>query len=246
MIHFRSNSEWQQKAADQNKKYLFAVKSHKFYFTRTSVISGIVFHRFGEATDKRSVDPDQRCANIFLVKKMIEKILKTEIVFAGRFLKIWRDEVELPNSHRSFREYIKHPGAAMIIPVLPSGKILMIYQYRHSVGQVFLEFPAGKKDPGETTLQTAHRELIEEVQYQAKTMTLLTSIHPVIGYSNEMIDLYLAEDLSGCVGHSDPDEILESVEFELEELEAKIWNNEITDVKTQIGVFWLLKHLRNS
>jgi ADP-ribose pyrophosphatase len=176
---------------------------------------------------------------------MIEKVLKSEIVFQGRFLKIWRDDVELPNGHRSFREYIKHPGAAMIIPILPNGKILMIYQYRHAVGQVFLEFPAGKNDPGETSLQSAHRELQEEVHYQAAKMSLLTSIHPVIGYSNEKIDIYMAEDLTPKAGHSDPDEILETVEFELDDLEAKIWKNEITDVKTQIGIFWLLKHFRN-
>ena len=149
-----------------------------------------------------------------IVKKMIEKVLKSETIFSGRFLKIWRDEVELPNGHRSFREYIKHPGAAMIIPLLPNGKVLMIYQYRHAVGKIFLEFPAGKKDQGEDTLQTAHRELKEEVQYQAGKMSLLTSIHPVIGYSNEQIDIYLAEDLSAASGHSDPDEILETVEFE--------------------------------
>ncbi len=175
---------------------------------------------------------------------MIEKVLKTETVFLGRFLKIWRDEVELPNGHRSFREYIKHPGAAMIIPLLANDKVLMIYQYRHSVGQIFLEFPAGKKDPGEETLQTAYRELKEEVQFQAGKMTLLTSIHPVIGYSNEKIDIYLAENLTPSGGQAYPDEILETVEFDLQELKNKIWNDEITDVKTQIGIFWLLKHLK--
>ncbi len=180
------------------------------------------------------------------MKKLIEKVLSTELVFPGRFLKIWRDDVELPNGHRSFREYLKHPGAAMIIPKLPNGKYLMIYQYRHSVGQVFLEFPAGKTDRGETTEQTAARELQEEVGYKPGKLTLLTHIHPVIGYSNEKIDLYLAENLISAPAMLDPDEVLETVELTIEEIMQKIWNNEVTDVKTQIGAFWLLRHLKGA
>lgn len=178
------------------------------------------------------------------MKTLIEKVLSSQIVFQGNFLRIWRDDVELPNGHRSYREYIKHPGAAMIMPRLPNGKFLMIYQYRHSVGQVFLEFPAGKTDKGETTETTAARELQEEVGYKPGKLTLLTYIHPVIGYSNEKIDLYLAEELSPAPKHTDPDELLETVELSLDEIEEKIWKNEITDVKTQIGAFWLLKHFR--
>lgn len=175
-------------------------------------------------------------------KKLIEKVLSSEVVFKGRFLKIWRDDVELPTGHRSFREYIKHPGAATILPRLDNGNFLMIYQYRHAVGQVFLEFPAGKTDQGESTAATAARELQEEVGYKPGKLTLLTSIHPVIGYSNEKIDLYLAEDLTPAPRHQDPDELLETVEFSLEEIKAKIWNQEITDVKTQIAAFWLFRH----
>lgn len=177
-------------------------------------------------------------------KKLIETTTSSQVVFQGRFLKVWRDDVELPNGHKSFREYIKHPGAAMVIPKLNNGKFLMIHQYRHAVGQVFLEFPAGKTDPGETTQVTADRELQEEVGYKAGKLTLLTHIHPVIGYSNERIDLYLAENLSPVPAALDPDEILEVAEFSLEEIEAKIWNHEITDVKTQIGAFWLIRQMR--
>jgi ADP-ribose pyrophosphatase len=177
------------------------------------------------------------------MKKLLEKVLSTELVFPGRFLKIWRDDVELPNGHRSFREYIKHPGAAMVIPRLPNGKYLMIYQYRHAVGQVFLEFPAGKSDRGESTEKTAARELQEEVGYKPGKLTLLTHIHPVIGYSNEQIDLYMAEELTPAPAMLDPDEVLEMVELTAEEIEEKIWKNEITDVKTQIGAFWLFRSL---
>jgi ADP-ribose pyrophosphatase len=179
-------------------------------------------------------------------KKLIETTTSSEVVFQGRFLRVWRDEVDLPNGHQSYREYIKHPGAAMVIPKLDNGKFLMIHQYRHAVGQVFLEFPAGKTDAGESTLMTAERELQEEVGYKAGKLTFLTHIHPVIGYSNERIDLYLAENLSPAPATQDPDEILENVELSLDEIEAKIWNHEISDVKTQIGAFWLLKKMKGT
>lgn len=174
---------------------------------------------------------------------MLEKVLKSELLFKGRFLNIWRDEVELPSGYQSFREYIKHPGAALVIPQLDNGKFIMIYQYRHSVGQVFLEFPAGKKDKGETTEQTAARELEEEVGYRAGKIEHLTHIHPVIGYSNERIDLYVATGLQLSQVNRDHDEVMEVTELSLEEMLEKVWNHEITDVKTQIAIFWLQRYL---
>ncbi len=177
------------------------------------------------------------------MKKLIEKVLGTEVVFQGNFLKVWRDQVELSNGHRSVREYIKHPGAALIIPMLNENEVLMIHQYRHAVGKVFLEFPAGKCDPGESTAKTAARELQEEVGYRSDQLTFLTRIHPVIGYSNEHIDLYLAQNLEPAPMERDIDEILELETVTLEQLQKKIWNQEISDVKTQIAAFWLFRHL---
>lgn len=179
------------------------------------------------------------------MKKLTEKVLSSQIVFKGNYLWVIRDQVELSNGHQSFREYIKHAGAAMVIPLLNPDKVLMIHQYRHSVGQIFLEFPAGKCDSGESTGQTAARELQEEVGLRAGKMTLLTHIHPVIGYSNEKIDLFLAENLISVPQTLDPDEMLELEEISIKDLETKIWNNEITDVKTQIGAHWLFRHLRS-
>ena len=179
------------------------------------------------------------------MKKLTEKVLSSHIVFKGNFLQVIRDEVELSNGHKSFREYIKHAGAAMVIPLVAPDKVLMIHQYRHSVGQIFLEFPAGKCDPGESTLQTAARELQEEVGLRAGRLTYLSHIHPVIGYSNERIDLFLAEDLESVPQTLDPDEMLVQEEVSIKDLETKIWNSEITDVKTQIGAQWLSRYLQN-
>lgn len=177
------------------------------------------------------------------MKDLKEKTTRTELIFNGRFLKVWRDEVELSNGYTSFREYIKHPGAACVVPVLPNGNLLMVKQWRHALKQVFLEFPAGKCDKGETSEVTAVRELEEETGYHAKALKFLTHIHPVIGYSDEQIDLYVASDLHQTVQHLDTDEIMELVEVSVEELKEKIQAGQVTDVKTQIAAFWYFQTL---
>ncbi len=178
------------------------------------------------------------------MKHLKEKTLSSKQIFKGRFLKIEQDQVEAPNGKIYYREFITHPGAAMMIPLLPNGNIVMVYQYRHAVKQVFLEFPAGKRDRGEESLVTAKRELLEETGYEAGLWTFLTTIHPVIGYSNEHIDLYLAKDLKHIKQQLDEGEFLEVVELTPQELMAKVRLGEVSDVKTQIGAFWLDKVLQ--
>ncbi len=177
------------------------------------------------------------------MKNLIEKTLSSKQVFKGSYLKIERDEVQGPDQKTYSREYIMHPGAAMIIPLLKNGSVVMLRQYRHAVGQVFLEFPAGKRDPGEQTRATAKRELLEETGYEAREWRLLTTIHPAIGYSNEFIDLYLAKDLLQLESQPDHGEFLEVVELSPVELMRYVRAGQVTDVKTQIGAFWLEKAL---
>ncbi|MGZ3805735.1 MAG: NUDIX domain-containing protein, partial [Pseudobdellovibrionaceae bacterium] len=136
-----------------------------------------------------------------LTKKLSEKKIKSDVVYEGSFLKVLKDEVEFPNGRKGTREYIPHPGAAMIIPVTDKGQLVMIRQYRYAVQSVFIEFPAGKMDPGEDSLQTAKRELEEEAGLQANQLRHLTTIHPVIGYSNEKIEIYLATQLTASQQH---------------------------------------------
>lgn len=178
------------------------------------------------------------------MKHLVEKILSSKQVFRGRFLKIEQDQVQAPDGRTYVREYILHPGAAMMIPLLPNGNVVMIHQYRHAVKQVFLEFPAGKRDHGEETILTAQRELKEETGYEAKDWKFLTTIHPVIGYSNEHIDLYLARDLTLAQRQLDHGEFIEVVEVKPEDLMRYVREGKVSDVKTQIGAFWLDKILR--
>ncbi|WP_413560012.1 NUDIX domain-containing protein [Bdellovibrio sp. HCB209] len=178
------------------------------------------------------------------MKHLEEKTISSRQVFKGRFLKIEQDQVQAPNGKIYHREYILHPGAAMMIPLLPNGNVVMVHQYRHAVKQVMLEFPAGKRDRGEDSLVTAKRELSEETGYIANDWKFLTAIHPVIGYSNEQIDLYLAKDLSKTQQQLDEGEFLEVIEIAPQELMSLIQQGKVTDVKTQIGAFWLDKILR--
>jgi ADP-ribose pyrophosphatase len=182
------------------------------------------------------------CENASM-KHLEEKTLSSKQVFKGRFLKVEQDQVEAPDGKIYLREYINHPGAAMIIPVLSNGNLVMIKQYRHAVKKVFLEFPAGKKDPGESTLKTAKRELIEETGYEAYSLNFLTTIHPVIGYSNEHIDIYLAKDLYLKEQTLDHGEFIEVLEVNPVDLIKMVRAGEVTDVKTQIGAFWVDKIL---
>lgn len=177
------------------------------------------------------------------MKELAEKTLSSKTVFKGRFLKVEQDQVLAPDGKTYVREYILHPGAAMVIPILPNGNVVMIKQYRHAVKKVMLEFPAGKRDHGEETILTARREVQEETGYVARNLKLLTSIHPVIGYSDEVIDLYLGTDLELTQQNLDHGEFVEVIEISPRELMKLVFAGQVTDVKTQIGAFWLMQEL---
>ncbi|MBL7543506.1 MAG: NUDIX hydrolase [Bdellovibrionaceae bacterium] len=179
-------------------------------------------------------------------KKLIEKdlieIKKTTLDRqSAKFLKMQIDEVQLSDGSTAIREYIRHPGAALIIPEIKKGQILFVKQYRYPVKQIFLEFPAGKIDRGEAPLNTAHRELKEEVGYVAKKMRYVTSIHPVIGYGDEVIHIYLAQGLTFVGASPDEGEFLVPQKMSLQTAMEKTKRHKITDVKTQIALFWYEK-----
>lgn len=168
------------------------------------------------------------------------KVLSSKVIYQGKSLTILRDEVKSPKTgHLSEREYVDHPGASLIIPILPDGKILMEKQYRHAVGKSFLEFPAGKLDPGESALQAAERELLEETGYEASEWSRLGVIHPCIGYSNEFIEIFMAQGLEFRGAKLDPGEELETFSITPEDLHEKILMGEVTDGKTLCAYLWL-------
>ncbi len=170
--------------------------------------------------------------------KLVETKLKSDLVYHGSFLKVLRDEVELPDGKTATREYIPHPGASMIIPLTDQGELVMVRQYRYAVQKIFIEFPAGKIDQGEEALHTAQRELEEETGFVARDFRHLTTIHPVIGYSNEKIEVFLAKGLTATQQRLDHGEFLDVFKIPFVEAMEKLHNGEITDVKTMVGLFW--------
>ncbi len=174
---------------------------------------------------------------------MSEQQLSSQTVFQGSLLHVKSDRVRLPNGHESTREYILHPGAAMIIAMADDRTIVLERQYRYPLRRHFIELPAGKIDPGEDPLDTAKRELREECGYVAAEWRHLTTLHPSIGYANERIELYLARDLTQ-VGHQlDEDELLEVLHVPVAEALAWIRDGRITEAKAVTGLLWADKIL---
>jgi ADP-ribose pyrophosphatase len=166
-----------------------------------------------------------------------------QLAYDGSFLKVTRDRVSLPNGAETHREFINHPGAVVILPVFDDGSVLLERQFRYPMSQVFIEYPAGKIDPGEDPLACAKRELQEETGYTATEWTFLCTIHNAIAYSDEHLELYLARGLTAGPAQLDDGEFLETFRAGVPELLEQVRSGAITDVKTVIGTFWLEKIL---
>lgn len=169
---------------------------------------------------------------------LTEKQLSSRSVYQGKLLHVKEDRVELPDGNRSTREYIVHPGAVVVIPLLENGDVVMERQFRYPLRRDLYELPAGKLDPGESPLACARRELLEETGYIAKKWRFVATIHPCIGYSDEVMSLYLAQDLTLGEHNRDGDEFLEIFHLPIQEALEWVRTGRITDVKTVIGLFW--------
>ena len=175
---------------------------------------------------------------------LAEQTLEDRVVYEGDYLKLHRATVQLPNGASSYREYLKHPGAVMIMPLFENGDVLLERQYRYPMQKVFIEFPAGKKDAGEAPMDTAQRELLEETGYRAERYTHVTDIHNALAYCDEVIHFFIAKGLEKQHdGQLDDNEFLQVMRVPLAELESWMRKGWVPDVKTQLGVFWLKDYL---
>lgn len=174
---------------------------------------------------------------------LTETCIDSRSVYEGAFLKVKCDTVRLPDGKHATREYVQHTGAVMVIPLFDDGRVLMERQFRYPIGKVMIEFPAGKLDPDEGALACAVRELREETGYTAREYVFLTRIHPIISYSTEFIDLYLARGLTAGERKLDDGEFLETFVADLAQVSEWVRLGEISDVKTIIGTLWLEKVL---
>ena len=177
-------------------------------------------------------------------KNLVEKKISGESVFDGVLLHVKKDDVELPNGHKSVREWIDHQGAAAVIPLLPDNQIILVKQFRYPIGQVTLEVPAGKLDSkDEDPLICAVRELSEETGYTAGKIWKLTTIATTVGFSNEVIHLYAATNLTAGKQHPDEDEFINTVKIPLTAAIQMVETGKIIDAKSIISILLLAKHL---
>lgn len=170
---------------------------------------------------------------------LVERRLDSAQVYQGHFLDVRRDRVALPDGKTAHREYIRHPGAVMVVPLLDDGRLLMERQYRYPMGRVMLEFPAGKLDAGEPPLRCGQRELLEETGYSAAEWAYAGVLHNAIAYSDEGIHIYFARGLRRGERQLDEGEFLDLVTHSPDELDQLAARGELTDAKTLIGLLWL-------
>jgi ADP-ribose pyrophosphatase len=174
---------------------------------------------------------------------LAEETLESRLAYSGQFLRVFEDTVRCPDGHVAPREYLRHPGAVMVVPVLDDGRLVLERQFRYPLRRTFIEFPAGKIDPGEDILACAQRELREETGFTAGEWTYLGGFHNAIGYCDEKIEVYLARRLAFDATANDRGEVLEVFTASLDELLDWIAGARVTDVKTIVGAYWLQRLL---
>ena len=179
-------------------------------------------------------------------KNLEEVMIKSEEVFSGVLLHIFRDEVKLPNGNTAIREYNKHYGAVCIIPVTDDGKVILERQFRYPIHEVITEIPAGKLDsPAEDPLDAAKRELREETGYTANTWISLGEFRGAAAYSNERIWMYMAKDLVKGERDLDDDEFLDVFTLPLEDAVKEVMDGTISDGKTISAVLKVNELMRS-
>ncbi|MSQ59385.1 MAG: NUDIX hydrolase [Betaproteobacteria bacterium] len=177
-------------------------------------------------------------------KNFTESTLATRTVYSGRLLTVKEDDVQLPDGTKARREYVEHSGAVMILPLFEDFSVLLERQFRYPLRSHMLELPAGKIEPGEDTLNTAKRELLEETGYVAGQWSFMSALYPCVGYSNEKTELFLARDLRHEGHPGEEGEFIETARVPLDEALGMVQRAEIGDPKTMLGLLWAEKMRR--
>ena len=168
-----------------------------------------------------------------------EEILASDTAWSGKIFNVERMEVRLPSGRCSVRDVVRHPGAVAVVALTEMGKIALVRQYRTSLDRVTVEIPAGKLEPGEDPLEAARRELVEETGYTAGELVPLVSVAPSPGYTDEVVRVYLARDLTFTAQHTDGDEFLNVDLVPLDEVRAAVLSGAVIDAKTVAGILAL-------
>lgn len=173
-----------------------------------------------------------------------EKTLNSKMIFEGKIIDLRFDEVELPNGKKAAREIVLHPGAVAVVALTLDKEVLMVRQYRKAVETTLLEIPAGKIEQGEPIKECAQRELMEETGFCAGDLMYLTGIYTSPGFSNEIIHIFLAKNLSAKYSEPDDDEFIEVVKLGFEDAVGRALAGEFKDAKTLTGLLTAYHYLK--
>ncbi len=169
-------------------------------------------------------------------KKLFEEKVTSKEIFKGKILKLYFDQVRLPNNKIATREKIEHPGAVAIVPINKENEVILVRQYRYPVDKVLIEIPAGKLDGSEPPIECAKRELKEEVGVEGGNFIHLAQIFTSPGFSSEKMEIYLVQDFEEKENNLDDDEFLNIIKIKLKDCLDMIKKGEINDAKSIIGI----------
>jgi ADP-ribose pyrophosphatase len=175
-----------------------------------------------------------------------EKTISTDRIYEGAILNLRRDKVTIHSGGTSYREIIEHNGGAVAVPITSDGKVIMVRQYRKALEQAVLELPAGKIEKGEAPLATIVRELQEETGYTAGIIEFLTAFYPSVGYTNEILYIYIATDLTPGPTNYDEHEAMDILEVDFDEAHNMVVSGEIQDAKTMLGILLAKNHFETT
>jgi ADP-ribose pyrophosphatase len=169
------------------------------------------------------------------------KLLKSKILYQGKVFRLQRDTVIEPGGVRADRDIIVHPGSVVVVPIFEDGRVLLIRQYRHAVGEFLWELVAGRKEPEETPVAGARRELIEETGYRAKRMRKLMRVIPTPGFVDEWMWIFAAEELQLGDAQPEEDEKITAKIFTLKQVDAMIEEGTVHDAKSICGLLYYMR-----
>jgi ADP-ribose pyrophosphatase len=171
------------------------------------------------------------------------RTLDSKRLYVGRVFEIRRDSVIEPGGVRAMRDVVVHPGSVVVMPVFADGRVLLIRQYRHSVGDFLWELVAGRKEPGETPAGGAHRELLEETGYRAKRLRKMLDVFPAPGFVTERMWIFAAEGLTKGAAQPEDDERIEPRAFTLKHVDTMIRTGKLRDAKSVSGLLYYMRYL---